>query len=344
MYRKPILPIVIIATAGLLYLAWAWNHVLVSEPQTIEVQRGSSLHGLAVQLQKQEILHHRSAFVLLARLRGDARNIKPGEYRVEPGLSAWQLLDRIVEGKVVQRRLGLIEGWSFRQFRAALDQADRLEHLTTSLTDKEIMAKLGLPDSHPEGWFFPDTYQYSLGVSDLDILARAHDRMKTELDRAWATRAANIPLTNAYEVLILASIVEKETGQPQERPMISGVFTNRLRKKMRLQTDPTVIYGMGDSYIGNIRKKDLLRDTPYNTYTRSGLPPTPIAMPGAGALTAAVNPAETKALYFVARGDGSHVFSDTLKQHNDAVLHFQIRSRTRNYRSAPGEPGHTDKN
>ena len=225
----------------------------------------------------------------------------------------------VVRGDQVLEQLRLIEGWNWRQVRAALAAAPHLKLTTASLSDAEVMAALGQPGIAPEGRFFPDTYAYSRGVSDLTVLKRAHAAMQRRLEAAWGQRAADLPLKNADEALILASIVEKETGAPADRSKVAAVFVNRLRLGMPLQTDPTVIYGLGEAYGGNLRKRDLTTDTPFNTYTRTGLPPTPIAMPGAASLQAALQPAAVKSLYFVARGDGSSEFSDDLAAHNRAV-------------------------
>jgi len=225
----------------------------------------------------------------------------------------------MVRGDQVLEQLRLIEGWNWRQVRAAMAVAPSLKARTAQMSDADIMAALGQPGVAPEGRFFPDTYAYSRGVSDLTVLKRAHAAMQARLAAAWSKRAANLPLRNADEALILASIVEKETGAAADRNKVSAVFVNRLRLGMPLQTDPTVIYGLGEAFDGNLRKRDLLADTPFNTYTRGGLPPTPIAMPGAASLQAALNPAAIKAVYFVARGDGSSEFSDDLAAHNRAV-------------------------
>lgn len=258
-----------------------------------------------------------------------------GEYRLQPGDSLLSLLEKMDRGEVIQRSLTLVEGWNFRELRVRLAAQDTLTHTLDSLTDDQIMEKLGRPGQHPEGWFAPETYFYTRGTSDLTLLRRALERQEALLEEAWSQRDDDLPIDSPYEALILASIIEKETGVPDERPEIAGVFTNRLRKGMRLQTDPTVIYGMGEAYDGNIRRSDLRRPTPYNTYTISGLPPTPIAMPGQEAILAAVQPAQTESLYFVARGDGSHYFSKTLAQHQKAVRDYQLRRRE-GYRSSPG--------
>ena len=260
------------------------------------------------------------------RLSGQARSIKAGSYEITPGTTPRSLLSMLVRGDQTLKSVTLVEGWTFSQVRAALQKAELLAPDSAELSPEMIMEKLGKPGFHPEGRFFPDTYTYAKGSSDLSVLKRAAKAMDKRLDAAWALRAADTPLQSATDALILASIVEKETGKPSDRAQIAGVFTNRLRIKMRLQTDPTVIYGLGDQFDGNLRKRDLLADTPYNTYTRSGLPPTPIAMPGKAALLAAVQPQPTRALYFVAKGDGSSQFSASLEEHNAAVNKY-IRNR-----------------
>ncbi len=254
---------------------------------------------------------------------GQARQIRAGSYEVNVGVTPRELLHKMVRGDEVLEQLRLIEGWSWRQVRAALAAAPSLKARTTGMSDADIMAALGEPGVAPEGRFFPDTYAYSRGVSDLTVLKRAHAAMKQRLAAAWAQRASDLPLKSADEALILASIVEKETGTAGDRAKVAAVFVNRLRIAMPLQTDPTVIYGLGESFDGNLRKRDLVTDTPFNTYTRGGLPPTPIAMPGAASLKAALNPAAIQALYFVARGDGSSEFSNDLDAHNRAVNKYQ---------------------
>jgi len=254
---------------------------------------------------------------------GQARQIRAGSYEVHAGVTPRALLDKMVRGDQILEQLRLIEGWSWRQVRAALAAAPSLKAKTAGMSDADVMAALGEPGVAPEGRFFPDTYAYSRGVSDLTVLKRARDAMKKRLADAWRKRKPELPLKSADEALILASIVEKETGTPADRSRVAAVFVNRLRIGMPLQTDPTVIYGLGEAFDGNLRKRDLLADTPFNTYTRGGLPPTPIAMPGAASLQAALNPAPVKSLYFVARGDGSSEFSDDLAAHNRAVNKYQ---------------------
>ncbi|MBC7445697.1 MAG: endolytic transglycosylase MltG [Polaromonas sp.] len=260
------------------------------------------------------------------RFSGQARLIKAGSYELVPGTSPRTLLSMLVRGEETLKNVTLVEGWTFTQVRIALQKAEQLEHDTLAQTPEIIMEKVGKPGVHPEGRFFPDTYTYAKGSSDLAILKRAARAMDKRLDAAWSLRSLDTPLTSPDQALILASIVEKETGKPVDRGQIGGVFSNRLRLGMLLQTDPTVIYGLGDRFDGNLRKRDLLLDTPYNTYLRAGLPPTPIAMPGKAALLAAVRPAPTKALYFVSRGDGTSEFSDNLEGHNRAVNKY-IRGR-----------------
>jgi UPF0755 protein len=257
------------------------------------------------------------------RWSGDARRIRAGTYEIATGTTPTALLQKMVDGDTLQLTIRFIEGWTVRELRAELARADDLKPTTATLSDAELMAALGVPGVAAEGRFFPDTYSFSPGSTDLVLLQKAREAMEEQLAEAWAARAPDTPLKSPDEALILASIVEKETGQASERGLVAGVFVNRLRLGMMLQTDPTVIYGLGTSFDGNLRKRDLLADTPYNTYTRAGLPPTPIALPGRASLRAAVQPEPTRALYFVARGDGSSVFSDNLDDHNRAVNKYQ---------------------
>ena len=263
------------------------------------------------------------------RWSGDARRIRAGSYVIGADTTPRQLLARMVQGDEAFERVRLQEGWTLRQFRAELAKAPNLKQTTASMSEAELMAALGAPNQRAEGRFFPDTYLYARGVSDLTVLRRAYDTMKRRLDAEWAARQPNLPLKTPDDALTLASIVEKETGRAAERGLIAGVFVNRLRIGMPLQTDPTVIYGLGESFDGNLRKRDLQTDGPYNTYLRGGLPPTPIAMPSQAALRAALQPDNTKALYFVARGDGTSAFSESLAEHNRAVNQFQRRLSSR---------------
>jgi len=294
------------------------------------VERGDSFQRVLGKLKSLPgVRGHRLQWRLLAREMEISAQIKTGEYALSAEITPRQLLTHMREGKVIRYRFTLVEGWSMRELRAALARAEPLVHTVGDLDNTELMARLDRPGLHPEGRFLPETYTYIRGDTDLDLLRHAAQALDRALAQAWQTRASGLPLHSPDEVLILASIIEKETGVAAERAQIAGVFTRRLKLGMRLQTDPTVIYGMGSAYQGNIRRTDLQTDTPYNTYTRDGLPPTPIAMPGAAALHAAVHPAEGDALYFVAVGDGSgrHVFSPTLAEHNRAVAAYVRRYR-----------------
>ena len=291
----------------------------------IEIPLRTPLPGVVTILDQQG-LHPGNALYwrLLARELGVAGQLHAGEYALEPGLTPRALLSKMAAGEVIQHRFTLVEGWTFNQLRAALAQDTVLVQTLTVLDDAEIMRRLGDAETPPEGEFLPETYSYIKGMSDIDVLRRAHEAMHKMLDKLWAERGPETPLESAYQVLILASIVEKETGRAEERPQIARVFLNRLKLGMKLQTDPTVIYGLGRSYDGNLHRRDLDTDTPFNTYTRVGLPPTPIALPGKAALMAVVHPTDTDALYFVARGDGTHEFSATLEAHNHAVAKYQL--------------------
>jgi UPF0755 protein len=311
------------------YLFWSWNHPLQPGTDVYAVKPGMSLRAFARELSSRGVLPESHSFVWLAYLTGHQRDLKSGEYRFRNGMTARELLEQIVAGRVIEYPVTLVEGWTFRQFLDAIEEAPKLTHTLTGLSPRAIMEKLGHKGEHPEGRFFPDTYYYSSGQTELAILANAYDRMQKLLQQEWEKRDNNLPFRDAYEALILASIVEKETGRADERRLIAGVFINRLRHGMRLQTDPTVIYGMGESFSGNLRLKDLRRDTPYNTYTRTGLPPTPVAMPGKESLQAVMHPVLNGALFFVARGDGSHEFSATLKEHNKAVTKYQLKGKAR---------------
>ncbi len=292
------------------------------------IEAGSSLRSATRQMAEAGVPVFESHFKLMARLAGKDAQIQAGSYELAQGASAWDLLRKLSTGDMLLIDVLFVEGWTFAQMRAALDARSDIRHDTRGWSNTQIMAQLGAPPGIPaEGQFFPETYRLTKGESDLKILARAHRLMGLRLEAAWAERHEGLPVKSAYEALILASIVEKETGDPSERPTIAGVFSNRLRIGMRLQTDPSVIYGMGDRFKGNIRKADLQRDTPFNTYTRAGLPPHPIAMPGMEALRAAVQPAKTDAIYFVSKGDGSHQFSRTLDEHNRAVARYQLKKR-----------------
>ena len=297
------------------------------EAVSLLVRPGSSLKSVASELHERGVLEHPKYLVLLARWLGVDDKIKAGEYALRAGLNPEQLLQQLTEGQVLQYALTLIEGENFRDMMRRVAEATALEQTLTSVDGEAVMEAIGYPGLHPEGRFLPETYHYPRGTRDVDVLRRAFRDMESALDAAWEEREADLPLKTPYEALILASIVEKETGLAEERPQIAGVFIRRLRKGMRLQTDPTVIYGIGEQFDGDIRFRDLRKDTPYNTYTRAGLPPTPIAMPGKDALHAVLHPAAGDSLYFVARGDGSHQFSATLRAHNRAVDKYQRKKR-----------------
>ena len=295
-----------------------------SQPTVFLIRSGSNIKSIAQELALQKIIDDPWLFILLAKVKGLETRVRAGEYRIEPGISADELLQKFAKGNAVQYSFTIIEGWSFRQMLAALADNQIIEHKLTDKSDDEIMQLLGLPNQHPEGMFFPDTYRFPKGTSDVGFLKRAYQVMQKHLQREWENRAVELPLKSSYEALILASIVEKETGAEFERPLIAGVFIERLKRNMRLQTDPTVIYGMGEQFDGNIRSRDLKKDTPYNTYLHAGLTPTPIALPGLDAIHAALHPAPTEALYFVSKGDGTHQFSATLEEHNAAVRRYQL--------------------
>jgi len=309
------------------YFYWFSITPLSPEPKIYVVQPGTSLRSFTRQLYNQKVLPDSHTLVWLAYLKGQGRDLKTGEYRFRRGVTPLELLEQVVNGRVVEYPFTIVEGWTFKQVIQALDAAPRLTHTLQGLAPKQIMASLGYPGMSPEGRFYPDTYYYSAGMSDLLILQRAFQKMDVTLQKEWAARDSKVPLKTPDDALILASIVEKESSRPDERAIIAGVFANRLRMGMKLQTDPTVIYGMGDKYHGKITLKDLRRRTPYNTYVIPGLPPTPIAMPSDESLHAALNPADTKALYFVSRGDGSHEFSDNLQDQNRAVIKYQLNGK-----------------
>jgi UPF0755 protein len=305
--------------------AWWLNRPLALAAETVEVSvdPGTSPREIAQAWVQAGVQAPALLLYQWFRWSGQSRKIRAGSYEISAGTTPIKLLEKMVRGDETLSTVRLIEGWTFRQFRAELAKADALKPTTAALSDEEVMAALGAPGVAPEGRFHPDTYAYSKGSSDLAVLKRAHHAMQKRIEAVWQERAADTPLRSADDALVLASIVEKETGAPADRGRVAGVFVNRLRIGMPLQTDPTVIYGLGTAFDGNLRKRDLLADTPFNTYTRNGLPPTPIAMPGKAALLAAVRPDTTKALYFVARGDGSSEFSETLADHNRAVTLYQ---------------------
>lgn len=302
--------------------------------ETYTVPSGASLRRVLSDFESNGWIQYARAHELWLRYQ-EQTAIQRGEYRLSPGDTSAAAINRMIDGQKIQYTVQFIEGWTFRQFLAALDANDAVNHTLTDTKTEAVMEALNIDQQHPEGWFFPDTYLFERGTSDVDILRQAHQRMQQELTRAWDNRSESTQVDTPYEALILASIIERETGAAFERPEIAGVFSRRLARNMRLQTDPTVIYGLGDEFGGNLTRSHLRQDTPYNTYTRSGLPPTPIANPGRGALEAAVDPAEGTTLFFVARGDGTHQFSDTYEEHNEAVRQYQRFQRRDDYQSAP---------
>jgi UPF0755 protein len=308
---------------------WSAPLAIGITPVTVDIARGATLSSVARDLARRGILDHPRWFVAGARLTGADARVRAGEYAVPAGTTPETLLRLIQSGTVVRHSVTIVEGWTFRELRRALERQAALDNRLRGRSDAELMRALGEDGTVPEGLFFPDTYLYGKGATDLEILRQSRERMKRELDAAWQARAGDLPLRTPYEALILASLVERETADPAERARIAGVFVERLRLGMRLQTDPAVIYGLGPAFDGNLRRSDLQRDGPYNTYTRAGLPPTPIALPGAASLRAAVQPDLRGELYFVATGlpDGTHRFSRTLTEHEAAVKQYLARYR-----------------
>lgn len=315
----------------LLALAWCgaaawWLYQpleLLHSPLELEIEHGTTPRGVAQEVVAAGVRTDARLLYWWFRFSGQDRQIKAGNYELERGTTPYSLLQKLARGEESLQALTLVEGWNWRQVRAALLREDGLRHDSASLSDTALMERLGRAGTPPEGRFFPDTYTYAKGSSDIALLRRALHAMDRHLEAIWAQRASDTPLQSPQQALVLASIVEKETGRASDRALIAGVFVNRLRVGMLLQTDPTVIYGLGEKFDGNLRKKDLQTDTPWNTYTRAGLPPTPIAMPGKAALMAAVQPEATNALYFVAKGDGTSHFSASLDEHNRAVNRYQ---------------------
>lgn len=309
--------------------AYAWWYMttpvaMARLPIEFDVAQGASFRTAAQKIEEQGILVGRYQFELLARILQRDADIKAGSYELTASVTPMQLLDKLTRGDVTQADVKVIEGWTFRQMRAALDASPFLRHDTLGVADAEILKRLGAAESHPEGLFFPDTYLFSKGTSDLRVLQRAYAALSRRLAQEWAARDPSVPYKSPYEALIMASVIEKETGRAAERDRIAGVLINRLRIGMLLQVDPTVIYGLGERFDGNLKKVHLLTDGPYNTYTRAGLPPTPIALTGHASLRAALRPAKTDSLYYVARGDGTSEFSRTLEEHNRAVRKYQL--------------------
>lgn len=324
---------------------WVWqgletlsSPVAMDEPVLFDVPGGSAFSDVARRMEANGLVESSLWLRIYARLFPEQARIKAGEYEFTDGMSAESMLAKIVAGDTKHWSLQFIEGWTFREMRTALAANERLQKLTTQWSDAQIMEAVGAEGEHPEGRFFPDTYLFNASETDLDLLRRSFQRMEDVLATEWESRQEGLPYDGPYEALIMASIVERETGAPHEREQVAGVFVRRLQKGMRLQTDPTVIYGMGDSYKGRIGSRDLRKHTPYNTYRIDGLPPTPIALPGREAIHAALHPQPGKALYFVARGDGTHKFSATLAEHQKAVRAFQLNRRS-DYRSSPAASG-----
>ncbi|MFJ2550186.1 endolytic transglycosylase MltG [Pseudomonas sp. NPDC087612] len=329
----------ILAGLTLGYSAWKVKSALeqtlhVSQEQLLDVPTGTTPNRMFYRMQNDGVLEDAFWLRLYWRFNMAGVPLHTGEYRMTPGMTVRELFEVWRRGDVVQYTLTLVEGWNFRQVRAALARHEKIKKTIDGLSDAEVMDKLGHPGVFPEGRFFPDTYRFVRGMSDVEFLQQAYARLEEVLAKEWAERSSDVPYRDPYQALIMASLVEKETGVPQERGQIAGVFVRRMRIGMLLQTDPTVIYGMGERYNGKITRADLREPTPYNTYTNAGLPPTPIAMVGREAIHAALNPTPGSSLYFVARGDGSHVFSDDLDAHNSAVREYQIKRRA-DYRSSP---------
>lgn len=321
------LGVMLLAACAAWFVSYGFIDLAIGKPLQFSLKHGSSLRGAAHQMQAAGVIHSPRQFELLARIYGESNRIQAGNYEIGGAITPFALLRKITSGDHSQDQITIVEGWTLGQMRVALDSHAAIRHDTQGVVESEIVTRLGISYASAEGLFFPDTYYFTNGTSDIAILQRAYRTMQSQLDLLWNSRAGGLPLSNPYQALILASIIEKETGQPGERAMIAAVFLNRLKFGMRLQTDPTVIYGLGAQFDGDLRKRDLLADGPYNTYTREGLPPTPIAMPGASALAAALNPVPGNALYFVARGDGTSYFSTTLAEHERAVTKYQKRGK-----------------
>lgn len=329
--------IIIIATAGYIFYCLNAPLTLSQESASIEVVRGDNISSVARQLHERGVLQHPNVLVLATYISGKAAAIRAGEYLLDDGMTPIQLLKKLIRGDVVKRQVTFIEGWTFEQMQQEIKKHNGIEIMLGNSGFQTIMTAMGLPNLNPEGQFFPDTYRYEKGTSDIVIFRKAYELMQSTLASEWSQRDTNLPYQTPYEALIMASIIEKETGTPEERARIAAVFINRLKMKMPLQTDPTVIYGLGNTYKGNLTKAHLLKDGPYNTYTRVGLPPTPIANPSKQAIHAALHPAPEKVLYFVGKGDGTHYFSETLAEHNRAVRQYQLDRKIDNYHSSPTE-------
>jgi len=329
--------VIAISVLVIQFLRFQYQTVSISEPgRTFTIESGSNIKMIAQQLSLEEIIDDPWLFILLAKIKGVEKSVRAGEYRLQQAQSPSDLLELFTRGQPILYSFTVIEGWAFRQMISEMQHHPFIVNTLKGKSDAEIMAALGYQGRHPEGLFFPDTYSFPKGTSDIEFLQRAYHLMQKHLQREWDDRAKNLPITSSYDALILASIIEKETGVAYERPLIASVFTQRLEKNMRLQTDPTVIYGLGEGFDGNIRFRDLKKDTPYNTYLHKGLTPTPIALPGLDSIRAALHPADSKALFFVAKGDGTHYFSNTLEEHNKAVRKFQLKGKKARRKSTAG--------
>ena len=329
--------VIAISVLVIQFLRFQYQTVSISEPgRTFTIESGSNIKMIAQQLSLEEIIDDPWLFILLAKIKGVEKSVRAGEYRLQQAQSPSDLLELFTRGQPILYSFTVIEGWAFRQMISEMQHYPFIVNTLKGKSDAEIMTALGYQGRHPEGLFFPDTYSFPKGTSDLDFLQRAYHLMQKHLQREWVDRAKNLPISSSYDALILASIIEKETGVAYERPLIASVFTRRLQKNMRLQTDPTVIYGLGEGFDGNIRFRDLKKDTPYNTYLHKGLTPTPIALPGLDSIRAALHPADSKALFFVAKGDGTHYFSNTLEEHNKAVRKFQLKGKKAKRKSTAG--------
>ena len=325
--RSGLLLAVLAAICAAAWLAYFALHPVdvPSNARLFNIEHGRSLRSVCDQLAQQGLISDRWSFLAFARVMGAAGEIKAGNYEVGPQITPHRLLEKLVRGEFAQAEIRFIEGWTFAQLRGVLDAHPSLKHDSAGLSDAEILQRLDIDSKSPEGLFFPDTYIFAVASSDLALLKQAYSRMQSKLQTLWVERAPGLPFSTSYHALIFASIVEKETGRNDERDLVAAVFVNRLKRGMRLQTDPTIIYGLGSAFDGNLHRRDLSKDNAYNTYTRYGLPPTPIAMPGEASIKAALHPAQSPVLYFVARGDGSHQFSSNLVEHNRAVNKFQLR-------------------
>lgn len=323
------LPVRLIVCAALVSLTWlVWVVMLpvhLSKPYTLKAETNRTLSQVAYRLVEDRVIRSATVMIALARLAGIDRRFEAGVYHFSDAVSMLDILKRLAERKPDEVSMTIVEGWTFRQLRQALENTQDVRLITRHWSDAQILAALGASQLYAEGLVFPSTYFFVPGTTDLMLLKRAYNVMQKKLNAIWEAREANLPYLNSYEMLIVASLIEKETSQPQDRPLVAAVFINRLKRGMRLQTDPAVIYGLGDSFAGRLRKADLQRDTPFNTYTRMGLPPTPIALPSEASLVAAAHPARSGALYFVAKGNGHSYFSETLDEHNNAIRRYLLK-------------------